>query len=109
MSSERRRHPRVLMPWVMEVVYQFKSKSYRRTALDLSVGGMFIQSRRSPPDNCELKLSFEVDGKPVNCLARVVHSRADVGFGILYTDLGDEDHARIRALVEHVSQLVGVS
>ena len=109
MIIQKRQHPRALMPWVMEVVYELRSKRYRRTVLNLSAGGMFIQSRRSPPDNCELKLSFEVDGKLISCLAHVVHSRADVGFGVLFVDLAESDRALVRDLVERVSQLVGVA
>lgn len=75
---------------------------------DLSPSGAFLESDRIPPMGCPLHLSFRLgeDETEIACGAHVrnVPEMGQLGFGVEFADLGEDDRTRLARFVESVAQ-----
>ena len=68
---------------------------------DVSLGGMFIEITTPPPVGARLKVRFNLNEKDkvVTVVAHVAYHVAKMGMGILFAEVGPEDHLAIEEYV----------
>jgi c-di-GMP-binding flagellar brake protein YcgR len=96
-SGDKRRHPRA--PLLMQVECQeCTSLAFSR---DVSVGGVFLETKQSMVVGSELNLRFHLDkeGPIVHVRAEVKYEVVKLGMGVQFVDLAPEDLKRIEAYV----------
>jgi len=90
------------MPVVHRVTFEYTYNA-PVTALvaDLSEGGVFILTRNPAPAGTELKykLSLQGDPQPIEGQARVVREEEELGMGVEFQGLNQEDQDRIKFFV----------
>ncbi len=80
--------------------------SFRAQGLDLSVGGMFVQTGRSFAIGSDVMVTLPLDGKFINAHARVQNSQQSLGIGIMFIDLSLEQKLDIEAYVATVAEKI---
>lgn len=96
---ERRRYRRANIITEAEIV------SGKETLLaptrDISIGGMFLHTTTKLPNNTEVRLRFSLEpGTPViEAMGRVVYAVPRRGLGIEFSELREEDRARIESFI----------
>jgi len=96
-TANRRQHPRV--PLVTQIYCkECMSLAFAR---DVSVGGMFIETRDPPSVGSRIELRFHLDdGEPiVVAMAEVKYSVAKLGMGVQFIDMASPDRKRIEAYI----------
>jgi hypothetical protein len=66
---------------------------------DLSVSGAFIEAFTVAPEGTRLHLEFAIGESRVQGTAEVRYSVPQIGMGVRFLDLGDEERKAIEALV----------
>jgi hypothetical protein len=119
MTSERRRHARI--PLCVQVAITRVDQVHQLEAIDVSKGGLFLEG---DPDelpefvvgaelsmrlfDCDSELE-RADDEDILAMGRIVRvERGDggprpSGFAVAFTELGDEDQARLDALLARVT------
>ena len=72
--------------------------------LDLSVGGLFLETVNTFPIDQELSLRFRLPGAgqlPIRVRARVVYEQPGLGNGVAFLSLSADDREAIARFVEH--------
>ena len=109
MSSERRRHERVPTHYLVEVTVPTREEVHEDFCLNLSRGGLFVQTRRPFPLGTAvlLELDLEPIGKIIHAEAEVVwtwpeipYSKSPPGGGVKFTDLNEDAQRFIEMTVE---------
>ena len=86
--QDQRHYPRVPISVVVDC-QQADGESFQATGKDVSVGGMFLQSRVSPPFGTELTIVGRLPGaKKELRLPAVVRWTKEGGFGVQFGLLG---------------------
>jgi hypothetical protein len=97
-SSEKRREQRIPADLWIEVVRG--GELYYQRATNLSVGGAFFAQTIPLPLATRVSLTFTLpgDSREVACAGEIVSTK-ELGMGVRFLDLADEDRARLEALV----------
>ena len=103
-NSDRREHARV--PCEIQVRIEGIAQDVAVTARDLSVGGLFLFTRRPEPLNRDLAVEFIVDETRITTRGRVVHCISNVGFGIRFDPMNVGD---ISAILRFIGDAGGLS
>jgi len=69
-------------------------------ALDISIDGMYIYTQSSFIPGAIFELSFKIGGEPITAMARVQHAQPNVGIGIKFVELSEENSLRIKKYIE---------
>ncbi len=69
---------------------------------DISIGGMFIETRQAPPNGTQIQLRFnlEPDAPIVIALAHVTYIVESKGMGVQFVEISPEDQRRIQTYIE---------
>jgi c-di-GMP-binding flagellar brake protein YcgR len=96
-TANRRRFPRV------QLATQIYTKEEMSLAFsrDISLGGMFIETREPGPIGSEIDLRFHLDdgGPVVIAQAEVKYHVAKLGMGVSFIDMAPSDRKRIEAYI----------
>jgi c-di-GMP-binding flagellar brake protein YcgR len=97
---ERRQYRRVKL--VTQVQCAALERDEVMLTRDVSVGGMFINTRAPIPIDSELSLTFRLSPvePAIMCHGKVVFSRAGQGMGIQFVDLNAEAIQRLQKFVD---------
>ena len=71
---------------------------------DLSLGGLFLETRAHRPVGVSTKVDFLVDEGQIRAEAVVRHIRPGTGLGLKFTALTDQDRPRLAALLRRLRQ-----
>ncbi|MBI3811238.1 MAG: PilZ domain-containing protein [Nitrospirae bacterium] len=96
--SERRTQKRV--PFIKEV--DVADVGMRR-CLDLSIGGMYLETVVSLPAGSSVHLRFKLedtDEHPMEVEARVLYSQESIGVGLSFINLSKENQEKIRKFID---------
>jgi hypothetical protein len=74
------------------------------TFSDISMHGCYVEAAAGYPAGSTLTLSIEVNGFRVEAIGEVRVTCPGLGMGISFTQVSDEDRARLRELVRSISQ-----
>lgn len=69
-------------------------------ALDLSIEGMYIYTQANFIQGAIFEVSFKINGKTVKAMARVQHAQPNVGIGVKFVELSNEDAIKIKKYVD---------
>ncbi|HEV2233582.1 MAG TPA: PilZ domain-containing protein [Terriglobia bacterium] len=100
---DKRQHRRA------KLVTHVKCESMNRDELlvtrDISIGGLFINTKTPLPLDSQVGLSFSLAaGHPaITCKGKVVFSRQDMGMGIEFSDLNTESRQSLEKFVDEVN------
>ncbi|MHB8656127.1 MAG: PilZ domain-containing protein [Terriglobia bacterium] len=100
---DKRQHRRA------KLVTQVKCEAMNRDELlvtrDVSIGGLFINTKTPLPLDSMVGLSFSLaPGHPaIACKGKVVFSRQDLGMGIEFSDLNAENRQSLEKFVDEVN------
>ncbi len=97
---EKRRHRRA------KLVAQVRCESIGREEVlvtrDVSVGGLFITTKKPFPRESEVAVSFQLKstGPAISCRGKVVYSILAMGMGVEFFDLGEETRQALEKFVD---------
>ena len=95
--AEKRKHIRI--PFIKGV----KVGIGMRRSLDLSVGGMYLETVFYYPVGTLLDLQFKLhasDERPLQLQAEVVRTQEGVGAGLRFLNVSPEDHEKIQKFID---------
>ncbi len=69
-------------------------------ALDISVDGMYIYTKNDFIPGTIFEVSFKIGLDVIKTMARVQHSQPNVGVGIQFVELSEEDSLKIKRYIE---------
>jgi uncharacterized protein (TIGR02266 family) len=100
-ESDRRNASRI--PHLVEIRYSSDSPVLTARITDVSENGLFVEARSPLPEGSLVSFSFLLTNspsdKPVTGEGKVVWRQEAVGMGIEFTDLSDENRAKLRLFV----------
>ncbi|MDA8172257.1 MAG: response regulator [Nitrospiraceae bacterium] len=101
MGIENRKQPRIILR--RQVVL---NKAIGAMGLDLSEGGIYIHTGRHFPAGSVIEVSLPLDGGALEVAARVQHSKAGVGMGLMFTNITPAQKAVLSAFIrKHMSEV----
>lgn len=72
--------------------------------MDISEGGIYLYTGRSFEENRTVRITLPIKGKPLTVKAQVRHNEPDIGIGLQFIDLTEEQKKTIQRLVRHVQE-----
>ncbi|MDA8086044.1 MAG: response regulator [Nitrospiraceae bacterium] len=103
MGIEKRKKPRMILR--RQVVL---NKVISAMGLDLSEGGIYIHTGRHFPAGNMIDVSLPLDGGTLNVAARVQHSKAGVGMGLMFINMTPEQQEVLSSFIKkHEHEAVG--
>ena len=94
-QDERRRHERSRL--IIDVFFDGSDLTGVASTQDISVGGLYMNTRAEIPEGAVLTLRVPLGGRDLVCNGEVVYSNPGRGVGINFQGLSDEDRAHIEA------------
>jgi c-di-GMP-binding flagellar brake protein YcgR len=101
----RRRYPRVEKPQGVWVYWNCKRRADTSRVLDLSTGGLFVETAEARDVDATIRLDFLVQEGQIRAKAVVRHVRPGSGLGLKFTELAVEDGPRLAALISRLHSL----
>jgi hypothetical protein len=95
-----RRYPRAPLRKGLLVAWKSGARQGLARISTLSLGGLFIHEPNSPPAGTLLQLVFQVPGGEVRARATVRSAEAGEGMGVEFTNMGQEERARLAKLMK---------
>lgn len=103
-GSERRRHPRCKVAAQLELHPPGAAVPIRTATSEMSIGGCYVETMFTFAVGTTLAMTLWLDGEKVATTGRVATCFPQVGNGIEFADLGDENRKRLeRFLAEHAN------
>ena len=94
-QDERRRHERSRL--IIDVFFNGDDLTGVASTKDISVGGLYMNTRAEIPEGAVLTLRVPLGGRDLVCNGEVVYSNPGRGVGINFQGLSAEDRAYIEA------------
>lgn len=98
-SPSRRMNSRVEASGDVWVYWQCGRSEDLSPVLDMSLGGLFIQTSNPKAENVLARLHFLVPEGQIRADAVVRHARPGIGLGLKFTALGEQDRPQLTALL----------
>jgi PilZ domain-containing protein len=98
-SPSRRMNSRVEASGDVWVYWQCSGNEDLSPVLDISIGGLFIQTPKSKAENVPARLHFLVPEGQIRADAVVRHTRPGVGLGLKFTAISEQDRPQLAALL----------
>lgn len=102
-SADNRRSPRYKCQGSARLQQIGSATSIWVKFADISMHGCYVEATSPLPVGAVLGLQLEVNGIRVTAAAEVCVSYANLGMGISFTKISDEDRKRLRELVRSIS------
>lgn len=99
----RRRYPRIEAPNGVSVFWRCGGRDDTSRVLNLSLGGLFIQTRKPRVVGEKTELEFLVQEGQIRAAAEVRHVTSGRGVGLKFTALKDGDQPHLAALWNRLS------
>jgi hypothetical protein len=104
-AAERRAHPRLKSTNSLELHPDGEAAPIWGKAVDLSLGGCFVEMPIPLKMGTTLKVALWVQDTKVWVSGKVVNSRPGFGIGIQFTAIKPEDTERLRSFLQSISRL----
>jgi len=101
----KRHYPRVVTPEGVRVYWRCEGLEDTSPVRDLSVGGLFLETRETRALGTTIRLEFLVQEGAIRAEAVVKYVRPGSGMGLKFTSVHREDAPRLTALVNRFGQL----
>ena len=100
----RRHHKRVETPQGVWAIWHCGRTEDTSRVKDLSVGGLFIETRKVCPIGATVELHFLVQDGEIRANATVRYVKAGSGLGLQFKTVRGEDQARFATMVKRLMQ-----
>lgn len=100
----RRHHKRVETPQGVWVFWRCGRTEDTSRVKDLSVGGLFIETRKVCPVDATVELHFLVEDGEIKANATVRYVKAGNGLGLQFKTVRNEDQVRFAAMIKRLVQ-----
>lgn len=100
----RRHHRRVETPQGVWAIWRCGRTEDTSRVKDLSVGGLFIETRKACPVGATVELHFLVEDGEIRANATVRYVKAGSGLGLQFETVRGEDQARFATMVKRLMQ-----
>ena len=100
----RRHHRRVETPQGVWAIWRCGRTEDTSRVKDLSVGGLFIETRKVCPVGAMVELHFLVQDGEIRANATVRYVKAGSGLGLQFEAVRSEDQARFATMVKRLMQ-----
>jgi hypothetical protein len=104
-GSERRKHPRLKCVNSAELHAEGQAAPIWGRAVDLSMGGCFIEMPIPLPVKTKLKIGLWIQDTKLQLNARIVSSRPGFGVGVEFTEVAPEHAERLRQFLKSITRL----
>jgi hypothetical protein len=104
-ASERRKHPRLKCVNSVELHPERQTAPIWGKALDLSLGGCFVEMPIPLKQGTKLKIALWVKEEKLQLEGKVVNSRPGFGIGIQFTDIAPENEERLRQYLKSITRI----
>jgi PilZ domain-containing protein len=98
----RRRHQRVRTPEGVLVLWRWGRTEDTSRVKDLSVGGLFVETKKVCPVDVAVKLNFLVEDGEITAEASVRHVKAGSGLGLQFKRVRSEDQVRFTTMIKRL-------
>jgi hypothetical protein len=98
----RRRNSRVETPQGIWAFWQSGRVTDTSRVLDLSVGGLYIETLKACPVDATVELHFLVEDGEVRASAAVRHLNQGKGLGLQFKSVRGEDQARFSTMIKRL-------
>jgi hypothetical protein len=105
MGSERRKYPRLKCVNSIELRAHGDEAPIWGKASDLSLGGCFIEMSIPLKEGTKLNLVLWVKETKLKATARVASSRPGFGIGVQFTEISEEDVARLKDYLKSMTRI----
>ncbi len=97
---EKRQHRRAQL--VTEIRCKTSGREQLLVTRDISVGGVFVTSKKPLPHGSEISLSLRLgpSDPAISCHAKVVYSVKGLGMGVQFLDLSEDARQAIQKFVD---------
>lgn len=95
--DDRRAHARI--PADLKVEVTAFEETLELTTRDVSLGGIFLFSRRPVPVNLEVGVTLQSGEERVSLSGVVMHALAGVGFGVGFREVSQADQEKLTAFL----------
>jgi c-di-GMP-binding flagellar brake protein YcgR len=84
-----------------EAEYEWSGNQLRARVLNLSLGGLLLETREPLPMRAQFVVRLHLpEGPPVEMVCVVKRHVPGIGMGVEYADVKPADHVRLRRLVD---------
>jgi len=104
-GSERRKHPRLKCMNSAELFPEGEEAKIWGKAVDLSLGGCFIEMPIPLREGTKLKMGLWVKEEKLKLSAKVVSSRPGFGVGVQFTEISPEDTAKLQTFLRSITRI----
>jgi hypothetical protein len=104
-GTERRKHPRLKCTNSVELHAQGEGAPIWGKAVELSLGGCFIEMPMPLKEGTKLKVGLWIKETKLWAMARVVGSRPGFGIGIRFTEISEEDLERLKQFLQSITRI----
>jgi PilZ domain len=104
-NQSRRLSSRVETPDGVWVYWNYNGRDDISRVLDLSIGGLFIETVKQGNVGAATRVHFLVQEGQIRAEATVRHVRPGRGLGLKFTAVSDEDRAHLAALMTRMRSL----
>jgi hypothetical protein len=101
----RRRHRRVETPQGVWAIWRCGRTEDTSRVKDLSVGGLFIETRKVCPIGATVELHFLVQDGEIRANATVRYVKTGSGLGLQFATVRSEDQTRFAKMVKRLMQV----
>lgn len=108
-GPSRRFSSRVQAPGNVWVYWKCQGREDVSLVRDMSMGGLFIETRELRPAGMLTRLDFLVEEGQIRADAVVRHARAGAGLGLKFTALSGQDRPKLAALLTRLRRAQHVS
>jgi len=103
----RRQHKRVDNPQGVWVYWRCGRSEDTSRVRDISVGGIFIETRKNLPVDAAVELNFLVEDGGIVAKAVVRYVLAGVGVGLQFKNIRTEDQDHFATMMKRIHALLG--
>lgn len=103
--SERRQHTRLKCMNSVELYPEGESAKIWGKAIDLSLGGCFVEMPMPLREGTKLKMILWIKEEKLQAKAIVASSRPGFGIGVQFSEISPEDTARLKQFLQSITRL----
>jgi hypothetical protein len=104
-STERRKHPRLKCLNSVELHVQGQTAPIWGKAIDLSLGGCFVEMPIPLKEGAKLKIGLWIEQSKLWANAKVASSRPGFGIGVQFLEIPPEDQERLRQFLKSIARM----
>jgi hypothetical protein len=104
-GTERRKYPRLKCVNSVELQAQGEGAPIWGKAVDLSVGGCFIEMPMPLKDGTKLRIGLWIKDTKLWTTARVASSRPGFGIGVQFIEMSPEDTEKLREFLRSITRM----